>query len=73
MVGSLSEAEVQARVDTLLDAQQEMEGLVATVQHESDGAEPSSVYSLGASPPPRLPDTPLDRLLEGLLPSEELE
>lgn len=36
-VGALTEAQVQEQADLIINAQQEQEGLVATICHHSDG------------------------------------
>ena len=69
LVGSMGEDEVQQTVDTIIDAHQQREGLVATIHHTSDGTCPTCVYSLGAGDggriaPPVRPST-WDRLMEG--------
>jgi hypothetical protein len=43
LVGGLREEEVQSHVDRILEAQQVMEGMVASIHHETDGDCPSSV------------------------------
>ncbi len=70
----MREEEVQATVDTIIDAHQQKEGLVATIHHTSDGTCPTCVYSLGAGAedrvaPPVQPST-WDRLMEGYVPPQ---
>ena len=72
MVGTMGEEEVQQTVDTIIDAHQQKEGLVATIHHTSDGNCPTCVYSLGAGTEervaPRVQPSTWDRLMEGYLP-----
>jgi hypothetical protein len=68
MVGCLSEEEVQGHLDGILDAHQAREGLVATICHQSDGNEPTSIMSVGEGDhlvTPRLSPSTWDRLMEG--------
>ena len=46
LVGSLTESEVQAQADVIINQQQEAEGLVATFCHEDDGEVPCSILAV---------------------------
>ena len=46
LLGSLSEDDCQKYTDAVLEEQQRMDGLIATVVHESDGEVPSAVFSI---------------------------
>lgn len=70
LVGCLGEEEVQGHVDNILNVHQEREGLVATICHQSDGLNPSKVFSLvpGRAQEGRLEPSTWEQLMEGCLP-----
>jgi hypothetical protein len=46
MIGLLSEEEVEAQTDEILRLHQGHNSLIATIQHESDGWAPTTVFSI---------------------------
>lgn len=47
LVGCMTDREVDEEVDRIVNSFQEKEGMVATIQHRSDGVEPTRVYTVG--------------------------
>lgn len=46
MIGMLSPEEVETQTDEIIRLHQGRDGLVATIQHQSDGDQPTTVYAV---------------------------
>lgn len=66
LVGLMSDHEVEEEADRIVNGFQEREGMVATIQHRSDGTQPTTVYSVGpGNATTRLDPSMWEKLMEG--------
>ena len=70
MIGMLSPEEVEMQTDEILRLHQNRDGLVATIQHKTDGALPTTVYAVSHNEvrTMRLQPSQWDQIMEGTLP-----
>ena len=65
LVGSLTEDEVQAQTDMIINQQQDAEGLVATFCHEDDGEVPCSILAVSQGGEEELEPSLFQELING--------